>query len=59
MIIKGTPTPYSTAIEPILKEMHKNPFKEEVELGDGKKLLPEEMISWLDIIKLKNKQKTI
>lgn len=57
MLVNSCPTPYSLTIESILKEMHKNPFAEEVDLGDDKKLLPEEMISWLDLIKLKNKQK--
>jgi len=57
MVINDVPTPYSVTIEPILKEMHKNPFTEEVDLGDGRKLLPEEMITFLDLIKLKNKQK--
>ena len=33
--------------------MIKNPFEEIVTLPGGKELLPEEMISWLDLIRLK------
>lgn len=56
MIINDVPTPYTKTVIPILSEMLKNPFKEEVDLGDGRMLLPEEMIKWIDLIKLKNKK---
>jgi hypothetical protein len=53
MLISEVPTPYNGTIKPILDTMIKNPFKESVHLPDGRELLPEEMISWLDLIKLK------
>jgi len=53
MIIHDVPTPYDSIIRPILEEMIKNPFEEIVTLPGGKELLPEEMISWLDLIRLK------
>ena len=54
MIINNVPTPYSTTVLPILSEMIENKFTEEVDLGD-RKLMPNEMISWIDLIKLKRK----
>lgn len=53
MLIHNTPTPYETTILPILNEMIENPFMETIELPKGKALSPKEMISWLDLIKLK------
>ena len=55
MVINGVPTPYNVLIEPILKEVVKNPFEEEIDLGEGKKLAVGEMTTWLDIIRIKNK----
>jgi hypothetical protein len=55
MLIHDVPTPYKQTIEPILAELIRNPFKTEVSLPGGEKLLPDEMISWLDLIKLKFK----
>jgi hypothetical protein len=60
MILKKVPTPYEETIKPILSEMIKNPFDEEVVLeeeeGKEPKLLrPGEMITWLELIKIKEK----
>jgi hypothetical protein len=57
MIINDVPTPYSDTIKPILSELIKNPFEEQVQLDEERLLEPSEMISWLDLIKIKNKQK--
>ena len=57
MIINDVPTPYSNALEPILLELIKNPFTEQVQLNEERVLEPSEMISWLDLIKIKNKLK--
>jgi hypothetical protein len=54
MLINEVETPYKREIFPILAEPIKNPFNEEVNLGD-RMLMPNEMISWIDLIKLKNK----
>jgi hypothetical protein len=54
MLINEVPTPYQDVIRPILDTMIKNPFKEVVELPDGRELAPAEMISWLELIKLKH-----
>lgn len=53
MLINDVETPYSGTIEPILMQYIKNPFKEEVNLLNGDKLAPGEMISWLKLIKIK------
>jgi hypothetical protein len=52
MLINEVVTPYEPNIKPILESMIKNPFREEVDLPD-RKLAPGEMISWLELIKLK------
>lgn len=56
MIINDVPTPYSSTITDILQELVKNPFTDKVQLDVDKWLEPNEMISWLDLIKLKNKK---
>lgn len=53
MIIHDVPTPYTNHMKPILEEMIQNPFEEKVILPGGKELLPNEMISWLDLVRLK------
>lgn len=53
MLINNVPTPYSSDILPILQEMIKNPLNEEIDLGGGKILSPNELISWIDLIRLK------
>lgn len=56
MLIHEVPTPYEAVIGPILNTLIKNPLKEEVSLPDGTVLAPNEMMSWLKLIKLKNKK---
>jgi hypothetical protein len=53
MLIHGVTTPYEPIVKPLLEHMIKNPFSETVSLPDGRELAQGEMISWLDIIKLK------
>lgn len=53
MIIHNVITPYEPIVKPLLEHMIKNPFSETVSLPDGRELTQGEMISWLDIIKLK------
>jgi hypothetical protein len=53
MLIHDVTTPYEPIIKPLLEHMIKNPFSETVLLPDGRELAQGEMISWLDIIKLK------
>jgi replication-associated recombination protein RarA len=55
MIIYDVPTPYESTMKPILEEMIKNPFGEVVSLPSGNELMPEEMITWLDLVRLKFK----
>jgi len=55
MLINEVDTPYEGIVKPILMQMIKNPFKETVDLTDGRELAPGEMISWLELIKLKMK----
>lgn len=57
MLIHNVETPYKGNIEPILMQLIKNPFREEVSLSRGVKLAPGEMIPWLKLIKLKMKIK--
>lgn len=55
MIIYDVPTPYESTILPILKTHITNTLKEDVDLGNGKILSPNEMVSYLDLIRvLKN-----
>ena len=56
MLIHEVPTPYEAVIGPILNTLIKNPLKEEVSLPDGRVLAPNEMMSWIELIKLKNKK---
>jgi len=55
MIISKVNTPYQELIKPILSELIKNPFEQAVDLGNNKILEVNEMISWLDLIRLKIK----
>lgn len=59
MIINEVPTPYSKMLLPLLSELVNNPFEETVKLSDDKDLLPDEMIKWIDLIKIKLKHETI
>lgn len=53
MLINQVKTPYEANVQPILEHMIRNPFTENVDLPDGRVLAEGEMISWLDLIKLK------
>lgn len=53
MLIHDVPTPYSDSVLPVLNEMVQNPFEEKVVLPNKKELAPDEMISWLELIKIK------
>lgn len=55
MMIHEVETPYADILNPILHQMIKNPFKESVNLTEGRVLAPGEMISWLELVQLKNK----
>jgi hypothetical protein len=60
MILKKAPTPYEKDIKPILSEMVTNPFDEEVVLEEEEGKEPKilrvgEMITWLELIKIKEK----
>jgi hypothetical protein len=53
MIIYDVPTPYERTIFPILNDIIKNPFEAKVQLTETRTLEKEEMISWLDLIRIK------
>ena len=53
MVIHEVDTPYEERIMPAVNQTIKNPFKEAVELPGDRKLAPDEMIPWIDLIKLK------
>ena len=55
MIIYDAPTPYSQALLPILKTHITNILEKDVELENGKILVPNEMISYLELIKILKK----
>ena len=52
MLIRDVNTPYEPTIKPMLESMVRNPFNEDVQLPD-RILAAGEMISWLELIKLK------
>ena len=51
MVLNEVPTPYHKRVYPILNEIIRNPFDEEVSFHDGTVLKVDEMMSWLDIYK--------
>lgn len=55
MIIYDAPTPYSQVLLPILKTHITNILEKDVELENGKILVPNEMISYLELIKILKK----
>ena len=57
MILHDVETPYTDTILPILSEIVNNPFKEKVILSDNKELLPNEVITWLNLVRIKLKIK--
>lgn len=56
MIINDVPTPYFDVVGSIINKPIKNPLKAEVDLGEGRILGAEEMISWAELIKFKFNQ---
>jgi hypothetical protein len=54
MIIRGIPTPYETELKPILETLIENKTGKTVTLGDGQEIAPNEQMSWLQLIKLRN-----
>ena len=56
MLIHEVETPYKSILNPMVNKLFTNPLKENVDLPNGKTLMPEEMISWLELIKLKNRK---
>ena len=57
MVLNEVPTPYHKRVYPILNEIIRNPFDEEVSFHDGTVLKVGEMMSWLNIYKKLNHKK--
>ena len=55
MIINNIPTPYEPVIKPILETLIENKIQKNVKLEDGKEMAPNEQISWLTLVRCKNK----
>ena len=53
MIIKNAPTPYIDVILPILQETVTNKLSSPITLSKDRKLEPNEMITWIELIQLK------
>ena len=53
MIIHGVPTYYENTIKPILETLIENKTNKNVILTDGKEMVPNEQMSWLQLIRLK------
>lgn len=53
MVLNDVPTPYTKILGPLVSETIENPFKEAVSLPNGKTLEPNELITWIDLVKLK------
>jgi hypothetical protein len=58
MLIHEVATPYKDTILPILSEMVANPFEEKIVLPNKQELLPDEMIAWIELIKIKYNHET-
>lgn len=56
MIIKGIPTPYESLVKPILETLIENKTGKTVILDDGKEMVANEQISWLNLIRIKIKK---
>lgn len=56
MMINKVYTPYEKRLKDVLTQTITNPFKEEVQLTKKKVLAPDEMISWLELMQIKQKQ---
>lgn len=55
MIINDVPTPYDDAVKPILQTLITNIKKENVKLEGETELVHNEKMTWLDLIRIKNK----
>lgn len=55
MIINNVYTPYENTIKPILNTLVSNKTENSIDLGNGKELAPNEQISWLSLVRYKNK----
>lgn len=53
MIINDIETPYKYTVLPILSELIKNEMGSPIKLTEDRELQPDEMISWLELIRLK------
>lgn len=53
MLLKDIYTPYEDHILPILSENIENKLTEEVDLGNGEILMPNQMMSWIELIRFK------
>jgi len=58
-IICDVPTPYEAVVKPILETLIGNKIKKSVQLSEDAELAPDEQISWLKLIRLKNKNNEI
>lgn len=56
MTINGVYTPYEGVVKPILSTLVENKVKKNVKLSKDSELVPNERISWLELIKLKIKK---
>lgn len=54
MIIRGIPTPYEAELKPILETLLENTTSKDVSLVEGEAMVPNEQMSWLKLIRLKN-----
>lgn len=57
MIVNEVDTPYSKDLTPILSELVTNKLESPIKLSEDRELQPNEMISWLELIKLKKLNK--
>ena len=54
MIIRGIPTPYEAELKPLLETLIENKLNKNVTLEEGKEMVPNEQMSWLQLIRIKN-----
>lgn len=54
MIINRVSTPYESIVTPILQTLIENKTNITVNVSEGRELVPDEKISWLDLIRYKN-----
>ena len=59
MIIKGVPTYYDSQLKPILETLIENKTGKTIDIGEGKEIAPNQQMSWLQLIRLKNGTKLL